>query len=225
MSKRGRRGYPTAILIGLDSQTANIWLVYSESIKQGKTISKTGKDMTSYKHNEQIVEAVRALLPDGFNQIIISSPDRTRLTSNLLEHINKRHNWLIQKVSIKEMQGKAVTATDVVQLVKSNRIQESVAEAAGETNEKIMDRLEKALNGGAVLFTIQELSDALRNEEAPEFILVSEKFDATCRGNRRYQSLIQITKNMRATFTIVNHDTPASARLEQLGGFVCVIRR
>lgn len=225
MSKRGRRGYPTAILIGLDSQTANIWLVYSESIKQGKTISKTGKDITSYKHNEQIVEAVRELLPDGFNQIIISSPDRTRLTSNLLEHLNKRHNWLNQKVSIKELHGKAVTATDVVQLVKSNRIQESVAEAAEETNEKIMGMLEKALNDGAVLFTIQELSDALRNEESPEFILVSEKFDAVYRGNRRYQSLIQRTKNMRATFTIVNHDAPASARLEQFGGFVCVIRR
>jgi hypothetical protein len=30
---------------------------------------------------------------------------------------------------------------------------------------------------------------------------------------------------MRATFTIVKHDALAYARLEQLGGFVCVIRR
>lgn len=225
MPKRGRRGYPTAILIGLDNQTANIWLVYSESIKQGKTIQKALEDKTGSKHNEEIVEAIRALLPDGFNQLIIASTEKYTRKSGLIEYIKRSHGWLAKRLTIKELDKKAVTRGEVLQLIKMNLIQESVADAAGETNEKIMERLEKALNTGAVLFTIQELSDAFNREESPEFILVSEKFDVAWRGNRRYQSLVQIAKNMRATFTILKHDAPENARLEQLGGFICVIRR
>jgi len=226
MPRRGRRGYPTAILIGLDQNTANVWLVFSESIKQGKTLTREGVDeKASYRHAEEIVESVRALIPEGFNQLILTSPERTRHAPELLEHINRRHGWLTKRLTVKALQGKAVTATDVVQLVKTNRIQESAEEAAGETNERIMDRLEKALNGGHVLFTVQELGDAMHAERNPEFILVSEKFDAANRGSRRYQSLIQRAKNMRTTVTIVRPDAPASPRLEQLGGFVCVIRQ
>lgn len=225
MPRRGRRGYPTAILIGLDGQSANIWLVYSESIKSGKIITKSTDDKTGHRHNEEIVEAIRGLLLDGFNQLIIASPEKTRLASSLVEYLNRSHGWLTKRLAVKELQGRAVTAADVIQLVKSNRIQESVAEAAVESNEKIMERLEKALNTGDVLFTVEELYYALRDGAAPEFILVTEKFDAAWRGNRRYQSMIQRANNMRATFTIVKRDAPSSARLEQLGGFVSVIRR
>ncbi len=226
MPRRGRRGYPTAILIGLDQNTANVWLVFSESIKQGKTLPRDGEDdKAGYRHAEEIVEVVRALISEGFNQLILASPERTRHASGLLEHINRRHGWLTKRLTVKALQGKAVTANDVVQLVKTNRIQESVEEAAGETNERIMERLEKALNSGDVLFTVQELSAAVHAERSPEFILVTEKFDAANRGNRRYQSLIQRAKNVRATVAIIRHDEPASARLEQFGGFVCIIRR
>ena len=127
MPKRGRRGYPTAILIGLDQTTANVWLVFSESIKQGKTLTREGNDeKASYRHAEEIVESVRALIPEGFNQLILASPERTRYASEMLEHINRRHGWLTKRLTVKALQGKAVTATDVVQLVKTNRIQESV---------------------------------------------------------------------------------------------------
>jgi stalled ribosome rescue protein Dom34 len=224
MPRRGRRGYPTAILIGLDQTSANIWLVFSESIKQGKTIAR-GDGKEGYRYGEEIVEAVRELIPEGFNQLILASPERTRHASELLEHINRRHGWLVKRLTVKELQGRAVTATDVVQLVKSNRIQDSVEQAAGETNERIMERLEKALNSGDVLFTLQELSGALYDEKTPELILITEKYDAANRGSRKYQSLMQRAKNMRATVTILKPIDLASGRLEQLGGFVCVIRK
>jgi stalled ribosome rescue protein Dom34 len=220
MPKRGRRGYPTAILIGLDKNTTNIWLVYNESIKKGGIIPLARDDKGGYKHNEAIIQAVRDLLPDGFNQLIVASPEKSRL----VDHINRSHGWLAKRVTIKELQEKAITSSDVIQLVKSNRIQESVEEGAGEINQKIIDRLEKALNTGDVLFTLQELAEAMRAEKTAEFILVSEKFDAAWRTDHRYQSLIQRAKNMRATFTIVKRDAPGYTRIEQLGGFVCVIR-
>ena len=226
MPRKGRRGYPTAILIGLDNQSANIWLVYSESLKQGKTITKIGNDeKPAYKHYEEIVEAIRTLLPEGFNQLLIASTEKYTRKSGFIEYINRSHNWLTKKLTVKLLDKKAVTKMDVLQLVKMNIIQESVAEAAIESNENVMERLEKALNSGDVLFTVEELSYALRDEAMPEFILVTEKFDNSWRGNRRYQSMIQRVKNMKATFTIIKHDTPANVRLEQLGGFICVIRR
>ena len=226
MPRRSRRGYPSAILIGLDAQTANIWLVYSEFIKQGKTIAKTGNDEKSaYKHNEEIVEAIRTLLPEGFNQLIIASAEKTRNTSSLMEHLNRSHGWLIKKLTIKELSEKAVTSTDVVQLVKKNRIQESLNEASVETSDLIMERLEKALNDGYTLYTIRELAGILAADKAPERVLITERFDAANRSNRVYQSTIQKSRNMGATVNIVKLDTSASVRLEQLGGFVCVIRR
>ncbi len=226
MPRKGRRGYPAAILIGLDNKTANIWLVYSESLKQGKTITKSGDDEKSvYKHNEDIVEAIRALLTEGFNQLIIASTEKYTRKSGFIEYINRSHGWLTKRLTIKELDKKAVTRGDVLQLIKMNLIQESVSEAAGETNELIMERLEKALNGGHTIYTLRELAGILASEKAPDLVLITESFDAANRSSRLYQSTIQKARNLRATVSIVKLDTPAGARLEQLGGFVCVIRR
>ena len=226
MPRRGRRGYPTAILIGLDPRTANIWLVYSESIKQGKIITKTGDDEKStYRHNEKIVEAIRSLSPEGFNQIIIASADRTRHASNLREHFTRSHSWLMKRFTVKELPEKALTSTDVIQRVKNHRIQDSLDEAIGETSGKIMERVEKALNSGYVLYTSQELSATLYADKVPELVLITDKFDTANRSNRKFQSIIQKSKNLGATVTIVKINTPAGTRLEQLGGFICVIRQ
>jgi len=226
LPKRGRRGYPTAILIGLDNQTANIWLIFSESIKQGKTITKNGDDEKSvYKHNEEVVEAIRALLPEGFNQLIIASTEKYTRKAGFRDYLNRSHGWLTKRLTIKELDMKAVTRTDVLQLIKHNRIQETVSEAAVETNDMIMERLEKALNGGHTIYTLRELAGVLASEKAPELILITEGFDAANRSSRLYQSTIQKARNMRATVSIIKPETPACARLEQLGGFVCVIRR
>lgn len=226
MPRKGRRGYPTAILIGLDNKTANIWLVYSESLKQGKTITKSGDDEKSvYKHNEEIVEAIRSLLIEGFNQLIIASTEKYTRKSGFMEYINRSHGWLTKRLAIKELDKKAVTRGDVLQLIKMSLIQESVSEAAGETNELIMERLEKALNGGHTIYTLRELAGILASEKAPDLVLITESFDAANRSSRLYQSTIQKARNLRATVSIVKLDTPAGARLEQLGGFVCVIRR
>ncbi len=226
MPRRGRRGYPTAILIGLDNRSANIWLVYSESLKQGKTITKGGDDEKSaYKHNEEIIEAIRALLPEGFSQLIIASTEKYTRKSGFIEYLNRSHGWLTKKLTVKELNKKAVTRTDVLQLVDMNMIQESVNEAAVETNEIVMERLEKALNGGHTIYTLRELAGVIASDRAPDLILVAESFDAANRSSRLYQSNIQKARNIGAIVSIVKPGTAASSRLEQLGGFVCVIRR
>jgi stalled ribosome rescue protein Dom34 len=226
MPRRGRRGYPTAILIGLNNQTANIWLIYSESLKQHKTITKNGDDEKStYKHNEEIVEVLRTLLPEGFNQLIIASAEKYKRKSGLMEYLNRSHGWLTKRLIIKELDEKAMTRMDVVQLIKQNKLQESVNEASGETSNMIMMMLEKALNDGYIIYTLRELAGILASEKTPELVLITESFDVANRSSRLYQSTIQKARNLRATVSIMKLDTPAGARLNQLGGFVCVIRR
>lgn len=226
MPRRGRRGYPTAILLGLDSQTANIWLVYSESLKQGKTIIKNGDDEKSvYKHNEEIVEAIRTFLSEGFNQLIIASAEKYKRKSGLIDYLNRSHGWLTKRLIIKELDEKAVTRTEVIQLIKQNRIQERVKSASNEMSNVIMEQLEKTLNDGHTIYTLRELAGVLEAGKKPELVLVTEDFDSTNRSTRLYQSVIQKSRNLGAIVGIMKLDTVAGARIKQLGGFVCVIRR
>jgi stalled ribosome rescue protein Dom34 len=131
----------------------------------------------------------------------------------------------MKRFTVKELPEKALTSTDVIQRVKNHRIQDSLDEAIGETSGKIMERVEKALNSGYVLYTSQELSATLYADKVPELVLITDKFDTANRSNRKFQSIIQKSKNLGATVTIVKINTPAGTRLEQLGGFICVIRQ
>jgi len=224
--RRGRRGYPAAILIGLSPQTTNFWLVFSESIKQGQIILKTGEDETLlYKHNEEIVENIRILLSEGFNQLIIASDEKSKRKNDLLGHLKRSHSWLTKRLTIKVLVEKAVTRNDVIQLIKHNKIQESVNLASRETNDLILERLERAINNGNIIYTLRELAEVLKSQKSPELILLTERFDSANRSSRLYQSVVQRSRNLRAGINIIKVDTAAGARLEQLGGFVCVIQR
>jgi stalled ribosome rescue protein Dom34 len=224
MTRRGRRGYPTAILIGLDEKAAHFWTIYSESVKPSKKIIRDGEDeKTTYKFHEAIVQSIKDLLPDGFNGLIVTSEERTHHTPRLLDHITKRHRWLRDRVTIKQITGKAGTISEVIQLIKANKLQETVQDATEEAGVKILNLLEKALKDDNVLYTIEELSVALNADRKLIAIFITEEFDRRNRRNRRYLSLTQITRNIGASVIILKLTNPASPRLSQLGGFVCVI--
>jgi stalled ribosome rescue protein Dom34 len=224
MTRRGRRGYPTAILIGLDEKAAHFWTIYSESVKPSKKIIRDREDeKTTYKFHEAIVQSIKDLLPDGFNGLIVTSEERTHHTPRLLDHITKRHRWLRDRVTIKQITGKAGTISEVIQLIKANKLQETVQDATEEAGVKILNLLEKALKDDNVLYTIEELSVALNADRKLIAIFITEEFDRRNRRNRRYLSLTQITRNIGASVIILKLTNPASPRLSQLGGFACVI--
>jgi len=224
MSRRGRRGYPTSILIGLDEKAAHFWTIYSESVKPSKVLTRIGNDEKStYKFHEEIVESIRTMLPEGFTGVIIASEYRTQHTLRIMEHITKRHRWLKDRATIRQLTGKAGTASEVTQLIRANKIQETVKEASDEAGEKLLNLLERALRENNVLYTIEELSAALNAERRPIAVLVTEEFDDRNRRNRWFQSLMQISRNLGASVTILKQTNTASVRLSQLGGFACVI--
>jgi len=224
MPRRGRRGYPTAILIGLDEKAAHFWIIYSESVKPSKIIIRGGEDEKSaYKFHEDIVQSIRDLLPEGFNGIIVTSEERTQHTSRLMDHITKHHRWLRDKVTIRQLTGRAGTTSEVIQLIKANKLQETIQNVTEEAGGKLLNFLDQALKEDNVLYTVEELSAALNADRKPIAVLISEEFDIRNRKSRRFQSLIQIARNLGASVTILKPTNPAWPRLSQLGGFACVI--
>ena len=68
MPSRKVRGYPVAILIGLENQRASLWNIYSRSIKSEIVIEK---DSTDYNFFESIINKVRPKVKIGINTILI----------------------------------------------------------------------------------------------------------------------------------------------------------
>ncbi len=226
MPRRGRRGYPAAILIGIDDEAAHIWLVYSESVKPGKNIGKGGDgEKADYRFREEVIETIRALLPEGFNSVIVASEDKARLASLFAEHVTKHHRWLKEKTTLRTLTGKVGTSNDVIQLIKANKLQDTVKAATEETGSMIAKQLERDLELGEVLYTIDEDGDALERGLKPSKLIMTEKFYGSNQWRNRFQRIVQVSKNLGATVTIMDATNPGASRLTQLGGFVCVIRR
>jgi stalled ribosome rescue protein Dom34 len=224
MPKRGRRGYPTAILIGLDLRAAYFWTIYSESVKFYKIFQRSYDDEKSlYRFYEEIVETIRALLHEGFTGIIVTSEDKMSYSKRFLDHISKHHRWLDDRVTIKILTGKTTTSTEVTKLIKANQLQETVANATEETGVKLLKKLEKALDESNILYTIDELNYAIKSNKKPVTIMITEEFNQRNQTNRRFQSVIQVSKNVGATVVVLKKTNPISPRLNELGGFVCVI--
>jgi len=224
MPRRGRRGYPTAILIGLDLQAAYFWTIYSESAKFYKILQRSSDDEKSlYQFHEEIVETIRALLYESFTGIIVTSEDRMQYSKRFLDHISKRHRWLPKRVTVKVLAGKATTASEVTQLIKAHKLQETVADATEETGVKLLEQIEKALDKGEILYTINELNYAINSNKKPVTIMITEEFNQRNQTSRRFQRVIQVSKNKGAVVVVLKKTNPVSPRLEQLGGFACVI--
>ncbi len=74
-----RRGYPVAILAGLEADKAYLWRVFSHVIKPEKTITLDGDRNDSkavYNFHETIVNTLRPTLKEGIRGIILVSPPR-----------------------------------------------------------------------------------------------------------------------------------------------------
>ncbi len=224
MPRRGRRGYPTAVLIGLNQESAHLWTIYSESVKPSKVIIKIGNDDKSlYRFYEEIIDNIRNLLSEGFTGIIFASENRSKLSTNITEHLTKHYRWMTEKVTIRQLSGKAGTIDEVIQLIKTNKLQETVNEANEEMGRRIIDQLESALENGNILYTVDELNLAINSNKRPTTIIMTENFQRKKQRNSKFNSVLQISKNLGALLIIIKPNNPINLRLTQLGEFICII--
>ena len=222
MPKR-RRGYPVAVLVGLEKGEAHVWDVYSESVKPGSQITLSGTDYSFY---EAIVDHLRPRLKEGVKTVLVATEDRG-LYNAFMGHVGRHHGWLLRgwelnTVTLAHIQGNARTAEEVKTLTASDEFRSRLSEASEGDLDKVMGVLEKRLNTSegidTLMLSLDDVEAEVYGEESPEYILVTDEFTRRHRG--RAQRLLQVAQNRGVKTRTVPTGSRHASRLEQLGGIV-----
>lgn len=227
MSRRRKiRGYPVAVLIGLEHRKATLWNIYSESIKPDTVIKL---ENTLYNFYEAIINQLRPSVKQGIKTVLIASTDAKNY-DRFREHIEKHQRWLIggyelNRVTLEYVVGSAVDVDAVAELIEEAGLQRTIKEASREDIKRVMGVLEKRLGTpegiDTLLFTLKEVEETLYHGTVnPEYILLTSEYNQ--RNRRRIQRLLQIAQNKGVKSMIVEDETPMGERLNQFGGLICM---
>ncbi len=235
--KNYRRGYPVAVLIGVEADHAALWQIYSQVAKPQQNIPLTDRrdQKALYNFHENIINALRPTLKEGVRSIIIASPPRTNYAQELQTHISGHHSWLhsgSSKASIALISGSASTPPQVAALTQKAAFKELIQENAQQETENLLEILEKRLNapGNLVLFSLQEAETFILNPQMPgkpqpEYLLLTNEYLSSSRQKYRVNRLMQIAQNKKIKNRVIDAESNAGARLTQLGGIVCLAKR
>jgi stalled ribosome rescue protein Dom34 len=234
-----KRGYPVAILAGLEETHAVLWKVFSKVVKPEKTLTINGtrnNPKALYNFHESIINALRPTLKEGVRSIILVSPARTNYAQEFTAHVREHHTWLIQgsnKAAFSEITGSANTPSQVAALTRPQAFRQLICETTAEETENLIEILEKRLSASEendlVLFSLKEaesliLSKHKTSRPKPEYLLLTDKYLSDNREKNRLHRLMQIAANRRVKTRVVNAESPAGVRLTQLGGIVCIAK-
>jgi len=236
--RRGyRRGYPVAILGGLEDDRAVLWKVFSNVVKPEKTVwlDGTRNDLKAvYNFHESIVNVLRPTLKEGVRSIILASPARTNYAQRFIDHIHRHHAWLVQgpnKATFSEITGSADTLPAVAALTRTPTFRRLISETTSEETEDLVDMLEKHLNSSnqdkVALYSLMEIEDLILGPQKPsrftaEYLMLTDEYLSNSPEKNRIHRLMQIATNTNVKTRIVDAESTAGLRLNQLGGMVCL---
>jgi stalled ribosome rescue protein Dom34 len=236
--KSYRRGYPVAILIGIEVEHAAIWQIFSNVAKLQQTIRFNGdrKDQKAiYNFHEAIINALRPTLKEGVRSIIIASAPRTNYATDLQSHINSHHAWLVagtNRASISSIVGSASSPTQVAALTQKSEFKGLIQENAAQETENLLEILEKRLSkaDNLVLFSLEEAESLILSSQdlgipQPEYLLLTDSYLAKSRQRGRLNRLMQIAQNKKVKTRVIDVESTAGARLTQLGGIICLAKQ
>jgi stalled ribosome rescue protein Dom34 len=236
--KSCKRGYPVAVLIGIEQNHTALWQVFSQVAKhqQNITLNCNRNDPKAlYNFHESIIDAIRPILKEGIRSIILASPPRTDYSQQFLSHIKGHHNYLLQgsgKAVFSPITGSASTPSQVSALTQTSMFKELIIETMAEETENLLEILEKQLNAtdNLVLFSLQEAENLILNTQTegkpkPEYLMLTDKYISKSRQKNRVQRLMQIAANKRVKTRVISTESTAGKRITQLGGLVCLARK
>ena len=236
-TKNYKRGYPVAVLVGIELNHAAIWHIFSQVAKQQQTIplSDDRKDSKAlYSFHETIINALRPALKEGVRSIIVASPPRTNFAQDFLNHIKAHHSWLLQgtnKASISQITGSASSLPQVASLTKTTVFKQLIQKNAAEETENLLEILEKRLSktDNLVLFSLQETENLILNPQAPgkpqpEYLMLTDDYLADSRQKNRVNRLMMIAAKNGVKTRVIDAESNAGMRLTQLGGIVCLAK-
>jgi stalled ribosome rescue protein Dom34 len=235
--RRYKRGYPVAILLGLEEDNAVLWKVFSNVVKPQNTLHINGirnNPKALYNFHESIINALRPTLKEGVRSIILAAPARTNHNQEFINHVCEHHKWLTQgpnKAALSKITGSARTPYQVAALTRTPTFHKLICETTAEETENLIEILEKSLNASdkdsLVLFSLEEAENVILNQHKPgrpkpEYLLLTDRYLADNREKNRLHRLMQIAANKKVKTRIINAESPAGKRLAQLGGLVCL---
>jgi stalled ribosome rescue protein Dom34 len=236
--KRGyKRGYPVAILAGLEDDRAVLWKVFSNVVKPEKTVWIDGirnDPKAVYNFHESIVNAVRPTLREGVRSVIVACPARTNYAERFIDHIHRHYAWLVQgpnKGTFSEINGSAGTLHGVAALTRTPMFRRLISETTSEETEDLIDMLEKHLNSSnqkkVALYSLMEIEDLILGPQKPgrleaEYLMLTDECLSNSHEKNRIHRLMQIATNRNVKTRIVDAESKAGLRLNQLGGMVCL---
>lgn len=238
MGKRGyKRGYPVAVLVGLEANRAVLWQVFSKVVKPYITLSMGGLRSNAkavFRFHEAIVVSLRPILKAGVKSIVLAAPARTDFAQVFLEHIDKHHPWLSRTkgsncASFGVLIGSAGDLHEVADLVKAEAFCGLVSETTSTDADRVVEVLEKWLNKpeeeAKVLYSIKEVEDWIYNQPRLmkakfEYLMLTNEYLQNHKEKNRINRLLQVSNNRNVKTVIVDADTRAGKRLMQLGGLV-----
>ncbi len=228
MSRSRRRGYPVAVLIGLENKKAIIWNIYSRSIKPDTTIPR---ENNQYNYYEAIIDNLRPKAKQGVKTVVVASPEVKQYDEFYL-HIEKHQRWLIagyelNRVTLTYIEGSATDIDAVMLLVEESGLKRTIDQASREDIKRVMNVLEKRLGTpegiDTLRFTLSEVEDEVYEPTgSAEYVLLTTDFQYNHR--HRTQRLLQIAQNNGIKAMIVEAETSMGARLTQFGGLICMTR-
>lgn len=235
--KNYKRGYPVAVLVGIELNHAAMWHIFSQVAKQQQTIPLNGdrKDTKAlYSFHETIINALRPVLKEGVRSIVVASAPRTNFAQDFLSHIKAHHSWLLQgtnKASISQITGSASSPQQVTALTKTGAFKQLIEENAAEETENLLEILEKRLSktDNLVLFSLQEAENLILNPQAPgkpqpEYLMLTDDYLAETRQKNRVNRLMMIAAKNGVKTRVINAESNAGSRITQLGGIVCLAK-
>jgi len=237
--KKYKRGYPVAILLGLEEEKAVLWKVFSKVVKPENTVHINGtrnNPKALYNFHESIINALRPTLKEGVKTVILASPARTTHDQEFIDHVRQHHTWLTQgpnKAAFSTITGSAGTPSQVATLTRTSTFHQLISETNAEETENLIEILEERLNASdknnLVLFSLEEAEALILNQQntsrpKPEYLLLTDKYLADTREKNRLNRLMQIAKNKHVKTRVINAESPAGKRLTQLGGIVCITK-
>ncbi len=237
--KKHKRGYPVAILVGMEETCAILWEVFSRSVKPGRTLAFDGhrKNLKSlYNFHESIISALRPSLKEGTRSIILVSPTKTVFGAEFVQHLHQHHRWLIQgpnKAIFSEIAGSAGTLSQVKNLTKSLKYHQLIEQTTSKETENLIEILEKRLSYSNrktyVFFSIKEVENLILKkhkpgQNKPEYLLLTNKYLLESREKNKLNRIMQIAANKKIKTRVVNVESKAGTRISQLGGIVAILQ-
>jgi stalled ribosome rescue protein Dom34 len=225
--KRISRGYPVAVLVGLENKTAIFWDIFSNSIRPGAVKNWKGNE---YNFFEIIVDELRPSIKQGVKTVLLASESKKKY-DGFMGHIKKRHGWMLKgyelnRVAFQFVEGSARDVDAVTGLVNAVGFSEKVWQAVEGDTKLVMSVLEKRLASRegieSLMFSLNEVEDAIYGGSDVEYILTSQRFQEQHR--RRIQRLFQVAENKWVKTRILPENSPHIGRITQFGGLIGLLK-